>query len=359
MAFAQCLGLWVRLLWCEKYKWVKMPFVNELVKYRSVSIVGMSKNAGKTECLNYVLGRLENSYDLSVCLSSIGIDGEKRDQVTETDKPEISLPAGMYFVTSEKHYLERRLTSEILDVSNERTALGRLITAKVINRGKLLISGPSSTIGLRRLINHTSRLGIDLTIIDGALSRLSLASPTVSEAMILATGAAVSKNIGELVRQTAALYRLICLCDTGNPHLVERLLPLEKGLFGIDKDGYVHDLGIRTALQIPRDKLPILQQYSTIYAAGAVNDKLLEQLRVDAAGCRLIVRDFTRIFAKPTAVDLFLRSGAELRVLFATKLIALTVNPQSPDGYLLDSTRLREEMQAALKIPVYDVKQMG
>ncbi|MDY6122786.1 MAG: hypothetical protein SPI72_06955 [Porphyromonas sp.] len=336
-----------------------MPFVSELVKYRSVSIVGMSKNAGKTECLNYVLGRLDRDYDLTICLSSIGIDGEKRDQVTETDKPEISLPKGMLFVTSEKHYLERRLGAEILDVGPQRTALGRLVTAKVIDRGKILISGPSSTGGLRRLINHTARLGVDLTIIDGALSRLSLASPTVSEAMILATGAAVSKNVGELVRQTEALYRLIRLPAIAERDLAERLLPIEQGIHGIDDEGYVHDLDIRTALKIPREKLLQLQNYRTVYVGGAINDKLLEQLRVEAKGCRLIVRDFTRIFASRMAVDLFLRSGAQMQVLYATKLIALTVNPQSPDGYVLDSSLLIEAMEAALGIPVYDVKQIG
>ena len=48
-----------------------------------------------------------------------------------------------------------------------------------------------------------------------------------------------------------------------------------------------------------------------------------------------------------------------MQVLYATKLIALTVNPQSPDGYVLDSSLLIEAMEAALGIPVYDVKQIG
>ncbi|MFC4666645.1 hypothetical protein [Falsiporphyromonas endometrii] len=336
-----------------------MPFIEQLVKNRSVSIVGMSKNAGKTECLNYVLKRLDRDYKhLKVCLTSIGIDGEKRDQVTETDKPEINLTEGKYFVTSEKHFLEKRLTAEIIDVDNQWTALGRLITAKVVEEGKLLISGPSSTDGLRRLIERTAQTGIDLTIVDGALSRLSLASPTVSESMILATGAAVSANIPDLVRQTKALYRLICLPAIENKDLVERLLPIEQGIWGIDKEGFVHDLDIKTALMIPKSKLALLKQYDTIYVSGAVNDKLLEQLRVEGLGAKLIVRDFTRIFASPKAVDLYLHSGAAMEVLFATKLIALTINPQSPDGYLLNSNELKEELQKALGIPVYDVRQI-
>ena len=35
-----------------------MPFVGEILRHLSVSIVGLAKNAGKTECLNYIINRL-------------------------------------------------------------------------------------------------------------------------------------------------------------------------------------------------------------------------------------------------------------------------------------------------------------
>ena len=35
-----------------------MPFVHELLNYRSVAVVGMEKNCGKTECLNYIIRRM-------------------------------------------------------------------------------------------------------------------------------------------------------------------------------------------------------------------------------------------------------------------------------------------------------------
>ena len=35
-----------------------MPFIKEILKYDSLSIVGLEKNVGKTECLNYILSRL-------------------------------------------------------------------------------------------------------------------------------------------------------------------------------------------------------------------------------------------------------------------------------------------------------------
>ena len=73
-----------------------MPFIEELIKYKSCSIVGLEKNTGKTECFNYVLQRLPLETK-RVAVSSIGIDGETTDQVTKTATPELFLREGVYF----------------------------------------------------------------------------------------------------------------------------------------------------------------------------------------------------------------------------------------------------------------------
>ena len=36
----------------------RVPFINDILNYDSLSIVGLQKNTGKTECLKYVLDRL-------------------------------------------------------------------------------------------------------------------------------------------------------------------------------------------------------------------------------------------------------------------------------------------------------------
>ena len=121
-----------------------MPFVEKLCNYRSLSIVGLEKNTGKTVCLNYLLGRL-HQLGVSTAVTSIGVDGEQVDSVYATAKPEITLYEGMQFITSHKHYLQRRLVSEILSVDERRTALGQLVTAQVLCPGRLLLSGAATT----------------------------------------------------------------------------------------------------------------------------------------------------------------------------------------------------------------------
>lgn len=335
-----------------------MFFIEDILKYNSISIVGLAKNAGKTECLNYILGQVRNT-GKQFALTSIGIDGESRDQVCQTPKPEIEIYEGMIFITSEKHYREKRLVADIMDVSTRQTALGRLVTAKAVSQGKALLSGPADTVSLRRLIQEMKHFNVDITIVDGALSRLSLGSPAVTDAMILATGAAVSCNIPQLVRKTKYVYDLICL-DTIDTLAREKLLPIENGVWAIEETGEIHDLHIPSVFMIDNQKEDIFKYGNTIFIAGAISDKLLNFLRMQKQihQTTLIVKDFTRVFASMESYYAFVKKGGKLKVLQKSKLLAVCINPVSPDGYCLDSDELRIAMQKCLKIPVYDVKKL-
>lgn len=334
-------------------------FVEEILKYKSIAIVGLAKNAGKTECLNYILRRVKNT-GKRFALTSIGIDGENRDQVCQTPKPEIEIYENMIFVTSELHYREKRLVAEIMDVSTQQTSLGRLVTAKAISSGKVLLSGPANTGALKNLIQEMKRYDVDTTIVDGALSRLSLSSPAVTEAMVLATGAALSCNIPQLVRKTKYVYDLICL-DEVEAEIKLKLANLEQGVWAIDEEGRVHDLDIPSVFMLENKKEEVFNHGNTIYVAGAISDKLLHFLRQQKQieEITLIMRDFTKMFALPETYYAFVKKGGHIKVLQKSKLLAVCINPQSPEGYCLDSDELRDAMQASLGIPVYDVKKLN
>jgi len=336
-----------------------MFFVEEILKYNSLAIVGLAKNAGKTECLNYILGQLKHT-GKQLALTSIGIDGERLDQVSQTPKPEIELYEGMIFVTSEKHYREKRLVADLLDVSTHRTALGRLVTARAVSQGKVLLSGPADTASLRCLIRGMSRLGVDLTIVDGALSRLSLGSPAVTDALVLATGAAVSCHIPQLVRKTKYVYDLISL-EAIDPVLGERLQSIEHGVWAIDEMGVLHDLHIPSVFLLNDHKEDIFRFGNRLFVAGAISDRLLNFLRMQkhVQDITLVIKDFTRVFASMESFYAFLKRGGTLKVVQKSKLLAVCINPVSPDGYCLDSDTLRVAMQESLQLPVYDVRRLS
>ena len=309
-----------------------MPFVGEILKHRSVSIVGLAKNAGKTECLNYILKRLPLDY-FNVAVTSIGIDGETTDQVTGTAKPEITVREGMFFATSEKHFRQKRPLSELYDVGEEDTALGRVVTAKALQEGKVLLSGPSSAAALKRWMRSLKDFGIDLILIDGALSRLSTASPAVSEAMVLSTGAAFSANIRDLVNRTAYAVELIRLPQYAGPEpelRVSSFSALDAGM---------------------------LKGNRVIEVEGALTDRLLQMVKnsLGEGGIELVVGDFTKVFCSQELYSAFIRRGGRISVRLKSELLAVCVNPKAPNGIVLDSDILCRELSARIGLPVYDI----
>ena len=340
-----------------------MPFIAELIKYKSCSIVGLEKNTGKTECFNYVMQRLPLD-KIRVAVSSIGIDGETTDQVTKTAKPEIFLREGVYFGTSEKHYLTKLLTSELLEISDENTSLGNIVIGKALTPGKLLLSGPSSTNGLRRWMNEMQKYDIDLTIIDGALSRLSLASPAVSESMILATGAAYSANINTLVQKTDFVVQMINLELTSQENY-DTFIDINNGVWAIDSDNdndfgkRLVDLKVASSLSI-NINTDGLKKCKTLYVSGALTDNFVNHIRQNKIfnETEIVVRDFTKIFLTPMTYNTFVNNKRKITVLQKSKLIAVCVNPTSPNGIVLDSEKLCKTLSEAINLPVYDLKKV-
>ncbi len=316
-----------------------MPFIDRILEARSVAVVGLEKNCGKTECLNYILRSLDTSRR-NICVTSIGIDGENVDQVTRTHKPEITLTKGMYFSTSEMHYRKRNLISEIMDISNESTALGRVITAKVVSEGKVILSGPSSTVALKRWMDEAENIGVDLTIVDGALSRMSSASPAITEKLVLATGAALSSNLPTLVAQTAFTVEMI-------------------GLQEFDQSiVYNDDEQIGLSGMIGMQQIP--SSVRRIVVSGALTDMFMKKILAamtgeGTAGLEVVVKDFTRIFISPESYRAFLRAGGKLTVEKRSQLIAVCVNPVAPNGYRMDSDRLCKALSEKIGLPVYDI----
>ncbi len=332
-----------------------MPFIKEILKSDSLSIVGLEKNTGKTECLKYILDRLPVD-KLRVAVTSIGIDGETTDQVTGTGKPQVFLKEGMLFATSEKFYKSKRVISEIIGIGSESGPLGRVVTAKVICGGSLLLAGPQSTDSLKVWMNRCKvNYGAGLTIIDGALSRLSLASPAVSSSMILSTGAALSSNIDTLVNRSAFVVSLIKLPITQLIDVCE--FEGKEGMYAVI-DGVPLSLGSKSTLSFIKDDIDLLESADAIYISGALTDRFLKMCcnNPKLISKEIIVKDFTKVFATKEVYDLFIKRGGEITVTQRSNLIAVCINPVSPNGIVLDSDRLKAELSQKISLPVYDIK---
>lgn len=331
--------------------------LKSILSCRSLSIVGMAKNTGKTVCLNYVLDQLRTT-DKVIAVTSIGLDGEKTDQVTQTEKPEVTLAVGTYFVTTEYHYRQRQLLSEICQLSEDTTSLGRLVTARVLQEGKAILAGPSSTGRIRTLIGELREMGVDLTIVDGALSRKSPASPAVTDGLILTTGAAIAPDLNSIVSKTKFVYQLTQLSEYEVDNRDE-LMQYESGIYALEEGG-AHRLPIASSLLFTKCKDILFSHGNTLFISGIVTDNMLDYLRMqpNVKDIQLIVKDFTKIFVTPFVLQGFLQKGGRLRVLKRPNLLAMCINPTSPTGFKLESEQLRAALRQVVGVPVYDVVAM-
>ena len=331
-----------------------MTLIDTILQCRTLSITGMAKNTGKTVALNYLLNQLKALHKV-IAVTSIGIDGEKTDQVTQTEKPEIELYEGTLFVTSEYHYRQRQLLSEIIDLSDESTSLGRLVTARVLQAGKVILSGPATTGGVRRVLDRMGEYGVDLTIVDGALSRKSHAAPTVTDGLILSTGAAIAPDLNTIVKKTSELHDLMQL-PAYETDKADELLQVENGIFALE-DGNPVSLSIPSSLLSDKYKTELFAHGNQLFISGILTDMMLNFLKMqpEAKGCAVVVKDFTKIFVTPMTLRLFQSKGGKLYVLKRPNLIAVTVNPVAPSGFSVSSKVLVEAMERVFEVPVYDV----
>ncbi|WP_418963985.1 hypothetical protein [Cetobacterium sp.] len=337
-----------------------MPFIKDIKKYKSIATIGLEKNVGKTETMNYILKRLKNE-GVVTAVTSIGIDGETVDLVTETAKPEVTIYEGMIFITSEKHYIKKRFQAEILDVSEKSTALGRLVTARALGEGKVLLSGPSNGTWVKSVIDEVLNRGVDSVLVDGALSRLSVGSPIITEGIVLSTGAAVSINPKEIVKKTKHIIDLLKL-ESVEERRKDRVMDLEDGIYKIlwEKD-IINKLPIKSILNFSQLEENIFLERCTLYITGVLTERFVESLTKQSfiENVEIVVKDFTKIFVSGDILNRFIRKGGKLKVLLKTKLVAITVNPVAPTGHILDSKELIKAIEEYAEVPVINLREEG
>lgn len=183
--------------------------IQQLQSVRSMSIVGMCKNAGKTTMLNWLLAHSGRGRVLG--LTSIGRDGESTDVVTGTEKPSIFVPAGTLIATAKDMLWLGDVTKEILVSTGIPTPLGEVIIMRARSDGYVQLAGPSITTQLKSVSQTFFDLGAEQSIIDGALGRKSLGARQVAEGIVLCTGASYHMRMEKVIADTVSIYRIMNL----------------------------------------------------------------------------------------------------------------------------------------------------
>lgn len=326
-----------------------------------LSVVGLSKNAGKTVTLNHLIRAASNNR-LTLGLVSTGRDGEEQDAITELPKPRIWAPQGAWIATAETALVSSRARLTPFSRLPIVTPFGPIQIARVEESGEVLLIGPGSARRLSEVLGALEAHGAQLCLVDGSFDRIAAAAPGVTDRVVLAAGAAYSSNQAETLAQIRHLLDVFDL-PTVHPALetaVEQ--SVRRGPVGlVTLSGAVHDLAVQTALGDPEPIVTAameLQEYGPyVVMDGALGDRLvMSLLKARASRVGLIVPDATHIIVERNLWRRWRRQGGEVLVRRAIQVLAVTTNPHSPVGQDYDAREFHDAVQIMANRPVFDLQ---
>jgi hypothetical protein len=200
-------------------------------------------------------------------------------------------------------------------------------------------------------------------LVDGAINRLASASPLVTDATILASGASLGPTMDDVIKKT--IFR---------KELFTKTVPEEKALLKAAHDGIekgnaalLHRNGNDFRVESVRGIIPLLagaqlldkcreETAALVFGGALVDDTLLDIMESFKKLPLVVVNDATRVFISPEIYYRFLSRGGDIFVLNEMKLLAVTLNPTDPSGRDYNPGLFLEKMKDVLKpYPVYDL----
>ncbi len=324
--------------------------------YKSVSIVGLAKNAGKTVTLNYLIEEAEN-LGITIGITSTGRDGESTDLVTQTQKPSILVTEGMIVATAKKTLLLSDAKTEILETTGISTPMGEIIIVKIRQRGNIQIAGPVIGLDMKRISKRLQHYGAQIVFIDGAIDRKAVSSPVITDACIIATGAVLSRDMKKVLEKTAHSVECFTLKQTDSEKL--KIIKKHTKTCIVQNTGEVFLPDIETSITGGKKISELINENTThVFVKGALTTSFLKDIEGNEflRGIKIIIEDGTKIFADVNVWNELRRKGLKVEVLEPINVVAVTLNPVSPEGYFFDSLIFKSEMEKYLHgVKIVDV----
>ncbi|SFH73405.1 hypothetical protein SAMN05192551_102377 [Tindallia magadiensis] len=332
---------------------------------RRIAVIGMSKNAGKTVVLNRLIAEMNES-NMVIGITSTGRDGEEEDLVTQTEKPRIYVPVNTILATTEVCLGNSEAKVEILDTTGENTPMGQVVIVKVRQAGFIQIAGPDTNAGIKKVMISMEEHGANRILVDGAIDRKASASPAVSDGCILATGAVLHRDPEQVIKMTKHQVDIYSLPAVEEKEIIKAWNTFtEKGSVAvIDQKGAMRILPIRSAINSGRKLGNALEKGDRwLLVKGSLTGKAVQELMQVTSLYKevtILMADATKVFITEKEWKLWKHMGVGLKVINPINLLAVTVNPVSPEGYVFDKQKFHREMQQALGLtPVIDVLEEG
>jgi hypothetical protein len=326
-------------------------------RLKTLAVMGMSKNTGKTVALNHLLAQAAAA-NIQVGVSSIGRDGEDRDQVFQVPKPPVLVWPGTLVATARATLQRAKLRVKLIDTTDIASPMGEIVVVKALEFGEMEIAGASRGSDQVKLIRRLQQCGATLVLLDGALGRSQHASPAIADGVILATGAAMGGGIQDVLRKTRDRLAILGIAQADESTRTRCESVFINGGVGLwNSRCETLFQGQIATLNAGETVLSFMDSdVATIALSGAVGRRLWQALCTMAArrpGLTVVVADGTRIFVEATELAAFQKLGATVAAWRGINVSGITLNPFSPMGGSFVAQEFLEVARAAFS--GYDV----
>jgi hypothetical protein len=324
---------------------------------QTVAVMGMSKNTGKTVCLNHLLEQV-HAAGKAVGITSIGRDGEDRDEVFAIPKPPVRVTPGCLVATARDTLLRSKARTKQIGSTGVHSPMGEILIVKAMEAGDMEVAGASLSHDQHKVIGLLRQCGAAHVLLDGALGRSHHASPALADGVILATGAAIGGGMGDVLRKTRE--RLAILGISAVPNQLATLVQpvFTQGGVGVwQRDGQclfhepIATLNAAPPLLALQAQMQDTQGMSVVAVSGAVGKLLwraIQTLLAHHPGLTLVVADGTRLFIDAADLHAFERAGGHLYAMRGIRLLGITLNPFSPFGGSFEARAFLDQARSAL-----------
>lgn len=287
-------------------------------------------------------------------MTSIGLDGEKVDQVTFMEKPRIYLRNGDIAATARQTLDAFEAHYQILEDTGIRSSIGSILIVKITEAGNALIAGPSAVSGMQKTLYFMEKYSPYKILIDGAFFRHTLAK--IAEATVYVVGANYSSDMSQVVDEA---------------RVASMKFNLKKPPSNVDFD----HLGKRIAFYDSKDKYKIIdlntaigntekilaeeyRNFKFLYLPKSLSNRFVEQLISERHGGLpdIVVDSPVSLQLSQKNMDYLFKLNNHIYVKNPINLVAVCYNPYSPKGYVFDDQRFKESLESVLKRKVYNVE---
>ncbi len=242
---------------------------------KTISFIGSDKNAGKTTALNFVYRRLRDhakitSHNLmakipktldilssecelifepthrdttsgenSICISSVGINGEDVDSFNNRVKPKITVSKGSFFVTEKQHLKGNGGNYDTVCDYKRSRFNKQYVLGRCLESFETVMEGPNDKEGVLVMKEEiTTRLPTCTLLIDGSIDRQFLAHPQISDEIYFSVS---TTSCREQMRNAQDLLSALSIpeCPVKLKQVLEKTIKKDTKSLLLTKDGTV------------------------------------------------------------------------------------------------------------------------